>query len=358
MSESVAILGHECDRSLLPLDGVVSVQAAIQSAGLCGSRTRLNPATKAVARALTSVVNTNAATAAVSPSTGPDGSRICKPPVALNANDAAPFLDMILEASGSRSTRRVRRGKALGEGLKAAVKEPLAESMLSRLNGIAPGGATGAPLAGSVLLKDAAAAVAEEACEAAADANSVVSADVKRADAPAKVAAESSAAEASSHAVDLDEPRITYEPLLPKLAYASPNLCAVTAVLSPSLDTPIATHLLPIGILTVEPCIDGHGIPRYTIHCVQGNRRWMVDRRYREWNALRCGLGPNLTAPFPPKRPHGLLAALCRGGRTHPSMLEKRALALHCWMCELLAHSWALHSAEVGVFLRTGIPRD
>jgi len=100
------------------------------------------------------------------------------------------------------------------------------------------------------------------------------------------------------------------------------------------------------------PELGEDGVMRYLLQLSQGSDRWIIQRRYSEWHALRerlnlgpfhDGLGAHLA--FPEKR---LLWGLCNpGGKHDPSLISQRTAGLHQWASALLALDGAVEHEQL-----------
>ena len=111
----------------------------------------------------------------------------------------------------------------------------------------------------------------------------------------------------------------------------------------------------PTACERMLPELGEDGVMWYLLQLSQGSDRWVIQRRYSEWHALReqlslgpfrDGLGAHL--PFPEKR---LLWSLCNpGGRHDPSLISQRTAGLHQWASALLAIDGAVEHEQVARF--------
>lgn len=111
----------------------------------------------------------------------------------------------------------------------------------------------------------------------------------------------------------------------------------------------------PITCERMLPELGEDDVMWYLLQLTQGSGRWVIQRRYSEWHALRerlslgpfrDGLGAHLA--FPPKR---LLWGLCNpGGKHDPGVISQRTAALHGWASALLKLDGAAEHAEVARF--------
>lgn len=111
----------------------------------------------------------------------------------------------------------------------------------------------------------------------------------------------------------------------------------------------------PIACERMLPELGEGGVMWYLLQLSQGSNRWVIQRRYSEWHALReqlspgpfrAGLGARLA--FPEKR---LLWSLCYpGGKHDPSVISQRTAGLHRWASALLAIEGAVEHEHVARF--------